>query len=319
MNLYFGGSQGPVIQQIMSGFFRNLALPDSLEKFSFYARVQDLNILGKIHESSVPYFQTCRTLEHLNSFDLSIIANSMIVDFNLKEEQPEFLIQFFMKVLGNINPGLQDLRLTALKTTKCHTQKVFQDSELLTCIANRFQALNNLAIEFSDGAIELLSPPQAEILPVLKSLSIDGCKLPLALCQKLNPKEFKELVYNAPRGIDLEGLVEVLDGVSKLKWLKKVELVFAGCDKYDMRKEVFEGIVKILRDVEKLKEFTLYLDVHTKTNVLEWLLKFANLKKGLRFCRLNFYHYGAIKPLLITKEDYWIKSYMERSRRFLIN
>jgi len=165
----------------------------------------------------------------------------------------------------------------------------------------------------------LLCPLQGEILPTLQALSIDGCKLPLGFCQKLDSKEFNELVYNAPRGIDLESLVEVLDGVSKLKFLKKVELVFAGCDKYDMRKEVFEGIVKILRDVEMLREFTLYLDVHTKTNVLEWLLKFANLKKKLRFCRLNFYHYGAIKPLLITKEDYWIKSYMERSRRFLIN
>jgi len=241
------------------------------------------------------------------------------VDFNLKEEQPEFLIQFFMKVLENLHPGLQDLRLTSLKTTKCHTQRVYQDTELLPAIANKFQTLNNLAIEFSDGAIELFCPLQGEALPSLKRLSINGCRLPLGLCNKLNPKEFKELVYNAPRGIDLERLVEILDGVSRLKFLKKVELMFAGCDKYDMRKEVFEGIVKILRDVEMLKEFTLCLDVHTKTNVLEWLLKFTNLKKGLKFCRLNFYHYGAIKPLLITKEDYWIKSYMERTRRFLIN
>jgi len=315
MNIFFG-IQNEIVESAIRGFFEHLELPVSLETFSFYARFDNLALFRQVHESTV-IFPNLSSLSDLKRIELSLIANTFY-SHPSKEQDVELVLQFFTRVLSHSNDKVEEITLNAIKNTSTSLQKTHRDEELLSTIVNQFPELRVLSLEFPDNMVRLISPEKEIVLPQLERLLITGCELPLAFCSKISSEGLKELSYTAPKAIPFSHLIEYFEGVSNMTPLRYLSLFFPGFEKYDMSKEILEGIIKIFQRLEELTEFMIYIDVRTKTGTLGWLLDLANAKVSLRSCSFNFYHYGAAKPRLIVKEDFWLKHYLERNRKFLI-
>lgn len=316
MNFIFG-TQTPTVERAIRGFFKHLELPPSLQSFTFYGRFDNISIFGPIQES-FPSFKSIEQLENLKNFDLGLIVNTLVTHATAKEEEIEMLFQFFKNTIAQLNTGLEDLSLTIIKNAASPVERKYYDEELLAAINERFQALKTLSFEFPDRTVELLVPDLPTLLPKLEKIAFAGCSLPLSLCEKLNPNTFRELSYTGPKTIELQTLVDYFEGVSNLRFLSRVELLFPGYDKYAMRKEILEGIFKILQQLKDLTEFNIFIDVRVPTRIVDWLLNLANEKEKLKYCKFYFHRCGAFKPSLKTKEDFGIKHYLEKSRKFLL-
>ena len=316
INLFFGFCKRSP-EQLFEGFFGYFKLPLSLQNLIFNIRVNNLSLFYQT-QTTRACFKNLELLQNLKSFELNIITNSLAINVEGTKEQPQFLIDLFQETITYLSTTLEDLSLAVIKTFRSYSQGIYKDQSLLTAIADRFKELKSLSIELSGESVALTIEDKDDVLPKLKALTIMGCSLPYGFCEKLNPLVFEKLIYHAPKGIDLPDLIECLEHVSNLVFLKHLTVSFDGCDKYDLRREVVECVVKIVQRLAKLTEFIFRLDVRIKQNALRWLLSLVNFKKNIKYCKLNFYQYGVLAPCLIGKEDAWIKDYIERTRKFLI-
>ena len=316
INLFFGFCKRSP-EQLFEGFFRYWKLPSSLRDLVFNIRVNNLILFHQMQETRA-CFKNLELLQNLRSFELNVITNSLAINVEDTKEQPQFLINLFQETINYLSTTLEDLSLAVIKTFRSYSQGSFQDQSLLTTIADRFKQLKSLSIELSGEIVALAIEDINNVLPNLKALTIIGCSLPYDFCGRLNSVVFEKLIYHAPKGIDLPNIIECLEHVSNLVFLKHLTVSFDGCDKFDLRREIVECVVKIVQRLTKLTEFIFRLDVRVKQNTLKWLLSLVNFKKNIKYCKLNFYQYGVLMPCLIGKEDAWIKDYIERARKFLI-